>query len=633
MQKYSVFNEIKLSQIKPDGWLKKYLEDAKNGLPGHLHEIGYPFNTNCWSKKSLADGGFDQWWPYEQTAYWIDAVVRSSMLLRDEEFYGIVKHQIDASLEGAENDGFIGPDELKGDGHRYQWPHAVYFRALYALYSATGDKSYLEKMARHYKTGYRDYSVDRDVANIETILRIYDETGDEELKNLAYSSYKKFNENTYYEATIDGLASDDPQKMHGVTFNEVSKVAAIMYTYFGEKKFIDAVCHGYERVFRDHMMPDGVHSSCEGMRGKEIMKVAHETCDISDFSWALGYLLEATGDAKYADRIEKACLNASLGAIGPGFKTLQYFSGVNQVIAARNSTYVDSFMDTPRTAYQPHQYPECCVGNGGRAIPNYISRMYYEKDNTVFAVLYGDCIFESDGFTITQSGNYPYGDSVKLAISGNCTLKDTIAVRIPGWAKDYTISYNDSEVNASVNRGFAYIKQNFADGDVIEIHFVKKLRSFISEEGGIYFEYGPNLMSLKIKERWEVDTLEKRQTKDFPAYNVYPENPWSYALSGNEEYTVSKGEFPIEIKLNARILKDWDIVKLELPPENNTDEGIDDKQVALGATRISDKTLELTPKIPSTDFVNSHLGSEEEITLVPYGCTQLRLTVFPRIAK
>ena len=638
MEKFSAFDEIKISQIKPEGWPAGYLKAAKDGLPGHLHEIGYPFNTNCWSLKTLADGGYAQWWPYEQTAYWIDSVVRSACLLRDEEFLAVVKPQIDAAVSNAEEDGFIGPEELKGDGGRFQWPHAVFFRALHALFTATGDKKYADAMIRHYKTGYRDYSESRDVANIETILKLYEDSGDESLRELACSSFEKFCKTNNDDSNINAMASDSPLSLHGVSFNEQGKIAAVMYSYFGEKKYLDAVINGYEKVQRDHVMPDGVHSSCEGFRGKKIMDVAHETCDITDYTWALSYLLEATGDGKYADRIEKACLNASLGAIGPEFKTMQYFSNINQVIAARNSTHIDSFADTPRMAYQPHQYPECCVGNCGRAIPNYIIHSYYTRGENIFAALYGDSTFTHNGLIVKQSGGYPFCDTVRFEFSGDTKVTRDFSMRIPQWCSCFEIRYNGELSEIQPENGFAKLSGEFKDGDVVEITLQKELRSFESAEGGIWFEYGPLVLSLKIDEEWSVDESEPRQTEAFPAYNIRPASEFAYVVTGNEKCEIVKNRigdnpwwqgYPYEIRICARKLNNWDIEVVDIPA-NNTQEGIDDKQIALGATRITDNQLELTPRIPDSSFVNANIGDEEIITLVPYGCTQLRLTVFPR---
>ena len=75
------FRECGLRKVRPEGILREVLLAQKNGMPGHLDEIGYPYQEHCWGLKRLTDGGYQEWWPYEQTAYWIDSMIRLSILL------------------------------------------------------------------------------------------------------------------------------------------------------------------------------------------------------------------------------------------------------------------------------------------------------------------------------------------------------------------------------------------------------------------------------------------------------------------------------------------------------------------------------------------------------------------------
>ena len=64
-------------------------------------------------------------------------------------------------------------------------------------------------------------------------------------------------------------------------------------------------------------------------------------------------------------------------------------------------------------------------------------------------------------------------------------------------------------------------------------------------------------------------------------------------------------------------------------PELKHEMGLDAKQIACGATEICEDLL-LTPELPDQEFVEKNRGGLAEITLVPYGCTNLRVTVFPK---
>lgn len=635
MDTFGKLQEIKASQISPKGWLKNFLVAEGQGLEGNLHKIGYPFDRFCWKYRTLSDGGYDVWWPYEQTAYWIDSVVRTAILTDNKDLLDVVNGQIEASLAD-DGDPFIGPLDLKTQVTNNRWSHAVYFRALYALWSKTGNDRYLHRMRAHYLSDRYDYSEDRDIVNLETMLKLAKYFDDSELLERAIHFYDAFNKKCS-QTNIAFMASDQIPSEHGVTHNEQAKIAGIMYLYTGKKEYLDACVNEYEKLENYHMLADGVHSSSEMTCGSESFR-AHESCDISDYTWSLGYLLEATGDAKYADRIERACLNALPGAMAPYFHQIQYLSCVNQVICARNSTHIEAWKDTARMAYQPHHYPECCVGNIGRAFPNYVMRMYHTTHNGEAVSLYGDSVYDGDNMRIEQSGGYPFHDSVTLKVTLKKQEKNILMLRIPGWSNGFHFEVNGCMAEPDKVNG--YISYPVHNGDVLKLTLKRKFESRHSPDGGIYYNYGPFLMTLKIDKRVEIDTEEKRQTVEFPALNIYPESNWRYAVTGYETpqiqfHDISENPFwdgyPFEIKVKAHKLNKWDFVRLEQNQlKYSGSEGIDEKQIACGATTVTDD-LVLTPKIPSAEFVKMNLGEEEEITLVPYGCTEIRLTVFPRI--
>ena len=61
---YRKFEELPLTAIHPEGWLRSYLEKQSRGLTGHLEKAGFPFNTAGWASQklgtavSVSHGGF-----------------------------------------------------------------------------------------------------------------------------------------------------------------------------------------------------------------------------------------------------------------------------------------------------------------------------------------------------------------------------------------------------------------------------------------------------------------------------------------------------------------------------------------------------------------------------------------------
>jgi hypothetical protein len=129
-------------------------------------------------------------------------------------------------------------------------------------------------------------------------------------------------------------------------------------------------------------------------------------------------------------------------------------------------------------------------------------------------------------------------------------------------------------------------------------------------------ERGPLVYALKLEEKWEKGTDEKEG--DY--WNVFPKSAWNYGLlqdvvkepvknlqvknvkSVASSFMWNLANAPIEITASAKKIPDWQIVN-DVAPQ------------------------------PVTDRTGIYRGkvepAVEKITLVPYGCTKVRIVAFP----
>jgi len=642
------FTELPVTTIKPNGWLRRYLEIQRDGLTGHLDEaVGYPFNTESWCCKE-DEGKYKNWWPYEQNGYWIDGMIRCGYLIEDEFLIQKAKKYIDYVLNNADEDGYLGPNSLKDPGDISRWPHSVFFRAIIAYYSATQDERVLSALTKHYLSGTSEHSDGREVCNVEIMLWLYDKTGDKRILECAVKAFEEYNRLSVSAAnSLENMLSDKKAFEHGVTFNEIAKLGAILYMYTGDEKCLKSTVNAYKKIDRDQMLIDGVCSSSEYLRGKDPLD-SHETCDIADFTWSMGYLLMATGNAEYADKIERACFNAAPGAVRSDFKGLQYFSCPNQVIADRLSNHNTYNKGEPWMSYRPDPaHIHCCPGEVNRIMPNFVARMWMsDGESGLAAVMYGPSTVTAkvgnnmQKVTIVEETDYPFSDRIQFKIKTESPVEFRLILRIPGWCNKAQLLLNGSPMDIETKQGsFVEIDRTFLPDDCITLILPMELKLSHWPYEGVGIERGPLVYALRIQERWEVDEKEEKCSKEFHSWNLYADSDWNYAVAveggplddivkvvhmpmSDEPWNIYNA--PIELHLPARKVKEWDLVKENtVVAENITEEGL---------ISVEKKgNFVFTPQLPPPETLKDRLEEKvEDVVLVPYGCTKLRISIFPK---
>lgn len=661
MYKFAKFNEVMLSEISAEGWLRKWLETQKKGLTGNLDEMCFPFDTKAWgTKKKIKSQRGEDWWPYEPTAYLVESMLKAGYELSDKELIEKAEKQIRFVIDNPDKDGYLGPQALKvapeGKKNR-RWPHAVFFKAMAAYYSATGDKKVLKALTKHYLSNTCPHNEKRDVINVETMLWLYSKTGDKRILKTAVKAYTEYNKiDSSADTSLKSMNSSKKATCHGVTFNEISKIAAIAYLATGEKSYLKAVKNTYKKVDKYDMLVDGVHSSSENLNGNDDILESHETCDVSDFTWATGYLLMATGEAEYADKIERACFNGGFGAIEKDFTSLQYFSCPNQIVSDGSSNHNIFYKGGDWMAFRPTFITQCCAGNVNRFMPNYVARMWMrDKDNGIVSTLFGPGKITTEvgkadrKVTIVQETNYPFSELVNYQIrtqpDSGVDKKDTpvefsFTVRIPGWCKNAKILVNDMPLKQKTIAGtFVTIKRKFNHNDRITVVLPMQAKC-VKWKNGMVVERGPLLYALPINEKRK----PAKTAEGLKAWDRYPDSQWNYALDIKDPSTDVEVIFnqesyqkwsidnpPVEIRVAARPVKGWKMIRCKKTEYEELDlQKFLNEKVLEVIRRPIKGDFHFTPPLPEK-ISGKDLGKRQMIRLVPYGATTLRMTIFPYV--
>lgn len=611
------WEDASLRDIRPQGWLLEYLQTQKEGLTGHPEALSYPYNTCLWDGEIPRMGTHGRiWWRYEQTAYYTDGLIRLGYLLDDKDMVEKAEKGIAYTINHPQESGILGNPGI--DNH---WPMAVFFRAMKAAYDVEPSKEMLDALYKNFKSLVHDDLVGRrNIMNIEGMLWTAERTGDKSLIAAADSVFRNRKQilgdgklHRDSRVNIEFLTAEKPLEMHGVTMSEFLKLPIMLYQATGNPYYRHLAVSSLDRLYHECELPDGLFTSAEWLKGRGIMH-SHETCDAIDMSWTLGYFLEILKDARYADMMEKIVFNAGMGSIGNDFKSLQYYSSVNQFICTGTSNHNKDNYCSTWMAYRPTHQTECCAGQIHRLMPNYAARMWLRSNDGVVAALYGPSTFRyDDDLTFVEETSYPYDETVTIKVDAKKAKKLSLRLRIPGWCTNATLKVNGKVVKEELVAGTFYsLERTFKNGDAIVLELPMQTVRQTAHGGGVWFERGPLVYAYDIPSKWEKDTvryanMNGKYPKDdeaFPCWSITPSGPWNYAVNADAQAEFVKTAQGPRLRVPVYPIE-WDFDK-------------------------GPKGELLTPDLP---VAPSAQGKCEYVDLVPYGLTHLRLTVFPVLYK
>ena len=626
---FGKFHESCPGSTKPSGYLNSWVEKQNKGLSSHYKEQGYPFDTPMWNggvgkivpasivynDKTMETPAQDAWWPYEQSAYLLDGLVRLGIVSDDKEKIALFEKNLRFVLENPDQDGLLGHAYGASDS---EWPMAVFFRAVMAYCDYADDKQAKEAFIRHFqKLPQEKLALGfRHINNLEGVLKAYGWSGDKTLLSKALAAYNQHNEHysrhleDEFELFWSKLTSGKNFIIHGVSFSESLKLPVLLYLYSGKKEFLDGAVAALDRVIAAHEQIPGLPSSNEDFTGRDPLQ-GYETCVINDFAWSLGYFLMASGDGRYADRMEKIFFNAFPGSLLKDFSALQYLSSPNQVIATPGSSNSSFFRGvTPFRQFRSSHSAQCCTGNVHRILPNYLLRMWMlNEDQAPSAVLYGPSeytgTFNGTGYKISERTNYPCEETVTFDFSTESAFEMPFTFRIPQWCCTPSAKINGEEIALSeAVKGFVTVRRIWNNGDTLELELpmkpVQKHDRYWS-----WFEYGPLVFSLPVKYR-----AVREGSSPFAPCNLLPEGVWDYAVAEGTSGGIIRN------------------------PEGDLFSDIAPLKLKIKGMKVSNfGDLECGRYTPEVPLYHTVLEEKTELELIPYGNALLRITAFPDTVK
>ncbi len=440
-------------------------------------------------------------WYGEHAGKWLYAASRAAARTGDASLWASVRRVADYLVSVQQPDGYLGtyapprrfmnpqpPPQRTWDGAPALrtwdiWTHGYLVLGLIEAHRALADARYLDAARRIgdlcWKT-LTDGGIDITYLGnhhglsatvlLDPALELHFATGERKYLDLALRIVEQAERRAELTLLTRALGTADASeigtgKAYQLAWNLVG--LAKLHRATGEARYLDAARRVWGNIRDHHLSLGGGPWGGVAHRSREVFNPAGafspcgyvETC--STFAWIQlnRELLAITGEAKYAEEVERSAYNDLLGAQAPNGEDWLYYSFPN---GQRVFT----------------TYWRCCKSSGAMALeelPAIAYRVTGEAEITVG--LYGPgeaCLAtpRAGVVRLEQSTRYPFDGAIRIRVTPAQAGRFTIRVRIPAWASESRVAVNGERVAPDAAPGsFASIDRPWNTGDEIALDF------------------------------------------------------------------------------------------------------------------------------------------------------------------
>jgi DUF1680 family protein len=371
-----------------------------------------------------------------------------------------------------------------------RWGHELYnlghmIQGAIAFYRATGDRTLLDACIR-FVDGYLlpSFGPGPDKKPIFSghpeielaLIELYRTTGDKRYLSLAGYILQgddriKVPQNAYvYHFCGIPFTSRTHLEGHAVRAMYACCGATDYYMETGDEAYLKTLNILWKDLVTSQMyVTGGVGARSQGEAFGDAYELPNftaygESCAaIGNMMWNWR-MLAATGEAKYADVIERALYN--------GINSGTSLDGT--LYCYRNPLAFDpAGGDHIRN---PWYDVTCCPPNLERTFASLPGYFYSTNKNGIYVHLYDnsqlDWRLESGiALKIAQKTNYPWDGAVEITVAPAKPTDFTFYVRIPGWSEGTQVKINGSPATGAIPGQYLAMQRRWSPGDVVSLKF------------------------------------------------------------------------------------------------------------------------------------------------------------------
>jgi DUF1680 family protein len=445
--------------------------------------------------RAVADNNLEGDWYGEHAGKWLVAASRAAARCGDTELVASVHAVADFLCAQQEDDGYLGtyapprrfmvrqpPKPPTWDGAPSVrtwdiWTHSYLILGLLEAHRHFGQARWLEAACRIGDLCARTLA-DIDITDLgnhhgmsATVLmdpacELYFATGERRYLDLAERILMQADRHAPLALLSRALAGSDAAdiatgKAYQLLWNLVG--LAKLHRATGRAELLDAV-HALWASIRDkHLSLGGgpwggvAHRSREVFNapGSFVPQAYVETCSTLAWIQLNGELLRLSGDARYAEEVERTAYNDLLGAAAPNGEDWCYYSFPN---GRRVHT----------------TYWRCCKSSGAMALEELPALAVSGGEGELTVHLHGPMTTQVDGVGLRIETRYPCDGDLRLTLALDAPTRFTLRLRCPSWAEGARAEIGGEHL-AGTPGTYLAIDRVWQPGDVVKLRLAMKV--------------------------------------------------------------------------------------------------------------------------------------------------------------
>lgn len=410
------------------------------------------------------------------------------------------------------------------------------------------------------------------------------------------------------------------------------RLPALVYSLTGNEEYLQASQRRIEALRKQSVQVTGSPATAAEFLAPVGATMETEYCSYAFWNAAYAYMGYITGEAKYGDYMEELFYNGAQGARKKDERAITYLNAPNQVYA----TAVSSNSAGDMQVYAPCYPVSCCPVNAVAVVPEFIRGMLlHDAQDNLYVMAYGPCSLRYKDIFLREETMYPFRNTVRFVME--CSASFRLYLRIPEWADGYTVHINGAPArDRPAGEGFVMVERAWRPGDTVEIRFQTNVRILTLQDADaagkfpLAVKYGALVYACHVPEQWTA--IAGRPMTPLPDgwswYEVNPEFEQPDIPDIHERNGKLRDAFSWNVALDERISA------ADFTVELRDSEGYvwEDAPIRLHTYCYKAPDLWAPYQTKTLEPYGNYQYVTERLPLVlePYGCTNLRITYFPR---